>query len=121
MLEWEVVLASTERRTDPWGNVRTLLKTGQLVRFPDKRVWVVGYVNSTRARVHPLTPTTRTITVPSKLNKKVKETKEVNETGDPTDISPASILPRVGIEDLTEGEFERLERYVETGGEVDGV
>lgn len=93
------------------------LKVGQLVRTPDQRVWVVAYVSDLRASIHPLTPKTRTIRVPNKKDFRKKEIKEVNETGDPIEVSPMSVLPSVELEDLTSAEFSRLKQYVVAGGE----
>lgn len=90
------------------------LTAGSLVRMPDHRVFVVSYVGFSRARVYPLTPRTRTIVVPSATNPR---TKEVNETGDPIDISPGSVLPTVKFDELTDTEFARLTAYIESGGE----
>lgn len=86
--------------------------------MPDQRVYVVGYVGPSRARVFPLTPTERQITVRER-GKSTSVTKEINETGSPIDISPNSGLPRVELSDLTEAEFRRLSDYVSRGGSFD--
>lgn len=116
-------MTSTRPRVDPWGAPRPVLQVGQLIRFPGGRVYVVGLVNESRARVHPLTPQTRTITVPhrddfskSKRGRRMVE-KEVEETGDPIDITTSVVLDSVDVGDLTEAEFKRLTRYIEDGGE----
>lgn len=105
------------RPTDPWGTTRPVLVVGSLVRMPDKRVFVVGSVGPSRARIFPLTPVPRVIHVPSKLDRKRKVEKEVYETGDPLDVSPHSQLSTVNFMDLTDAEFSRLTQYISTGGE----
>mgnify|MGYP001564346673 CR=1 FL=1 len=106
---------SGERR--PWGSPVTPLKVGQMVRMPDQRVFVVGYVNASRARVYPLTPTTRVINVRDRERAHVE--KEVNETGNPIDIGPNSVLKNVEVDELTDLEFTRLEQFITNGGEFD--
>ena len=100
----------------PWGLTTDSLKTGELVRMPDQRVFVVGFVNGSRARVFPLTPVERQITVHAR-GKSEHTTKDIYGTGSPMDISPNSGLPRVEVSDLTDAEFIRLTRYIENGGE----
>lgn len=100
-----------------WGSPQIPLVVGQLVRMPDRRVFVVGYVNASRARVYPLTPTTRVISVRDRSHAHVE--KEVNETGNPIDISPNSGLPSVEVGELTDLEFARLEQFVANGGDFD--
>jgi hypothetical protein len=111
------------RPPDPWA---FRLVAGALYRLPDGRVCVVSYVSESRARVHPITPHERVITVPDKRQTLIKGkltrklvSKEVVETGDPFDISPASHLTRVELSELSEAEFTRLENYVLTGGHFD--
>ena len=101
----------------PWGIRAPILEVGELVRTPDQRVFVVGYVNPSRARVFPLTPKERQITVRGASREVV--VKDIQETGNPVDISPNSVLPRVEIGDLTEAEFVRLTRYIENGGQYE--
>lgn len=98
-----------------------MLQAGQLLRLPGGRAWVVGYVNPSRARIHPLTPVARVIHVPDRLDHRRKVEKEVFETGDPIDISPASGVVHIEVSDLTEAELKRLTQYVEAGGEVEGL
>lgn len=99
----------------PWAT-KPLLVVSELVRMPDSRVFVVGFVSQSRARVYPLTPTERHITVHERGKPGVVE-KEIQQTGAPIDISPNSVLPRVDVNDLSEPEFVRLTRYIESGGE----
>lgn len=101
----------------PWGSQLIPLEAGELVRMPDGRVFVVEYVNASRARVCPLTPTTRVISVRGRDLRYVE--KEVHETGNPIDISPNSILPIVELGELTNLEFARLEQFVTNGGDFD--
>ena len=98
-----------------WGSPLKLLKAGQLVRMPDHRVFVVEYVNASRARVHPLTPRTRIISVKDRSNAHTE--KEVNETGNPIDIAPTSGLDSVEVDELTDLEFARLVQFVTNGGD----
>ena len=100
----------------PWATPKTGLTTGELVRMPDQRVFVVGFVSQSRARVFPLTPTERHITVRER-GSSTPISKDVHETGNAMDISPNSGLPRVELGDLTEVEFVRLTRYIENGGQ----
>ena len=111
----EVLVSYLSRPPDPWA---FHLVAGALYRLPDGRVCVTSFVSEARARVHPLTPHERTITVPDKRTRKLV-CKEVVETGDPFDISSASYLTRVYVGELTEAEFTRLENYVLTGGHFD--
>lgn len=108
---------------DPWGVVRPELSRGMLIRYPDKRAFVVGYVNYSRARIYPLTTTTRTVTRIKKLGAKHTEKVEtvVEEIGEPFDISPNSGLPVVELADLTDDEYRRLEYFVSTGGYFPGL
>lgn len=100
----------------PWGMSAPKLTPGELVRMPDRGVYVVHYVNDSRARVFPLTPKERTITV-HEAGKAGSVIKSIQETGNATDIAPNSLLPRVEVGDLTEAEFNRLTRYIENGGQ----
>ena len=101
----------------PWGSPQKLLRAGQLVRMPDHRVFVVDYVNASRARIYPLTPRTRIINVKDRSN--VHTEKEINETGNPIDIAPTSGLDSVEVDELTDLEFARLVQFVTNGGDFD--
>lgn len=111
----------TSKSINVWHVGGTRLTPGSLVRMPDKSVWAVHSVSVSRARVYPLTPKTRTIIVrDARHPTKGKVEKEVNETGDPLDISPNSVLPSVEVADLTDAEFDRLTSYISSGGEFNG-
>lgn len=96
-----------------------MLTVGELIRTPDGRAFVVGFVNQSRARLWPLTSTEREITVHER-GKITKTTKVITETGDPIDISPNPVIPRLDVGDLTDAEFLRLNNHVLNGGEFNG-
>lgn len=113
-------MSSFNDSTDPWGQLRPTLKVGDIVviapRSKDRRVYAVASISPSRAHVFPLTPETRTIHVRDvRRPGKGKVQKEINETGDPIDISPVSLLPKLEVADLTDLEFRRLVQLIETG------
>lgn len=94
---------------------RDPLKPGEFLLFPDGRAWVVESISKGSAHVLPLTPEERTITVRSKADPKVKVTKEINEYGEPLNISLQPLVPRIDLMDLGEVEMRRLGYLLELG------
>ena len=80
-----------------------VLKEGQIVSYAGRR-WVVGLVNSCRARLDPLSGITKTINVGT------RDEKTFNSYGSLVSIAPTSILEEVSISDLSDSELKRVSK-----------
>lgn len=92
----------------------TALRQGDLFKM-EGRHWLVSYVNESRARCIPLTPSTRKF---SARNDDTGETEDVTVSGSgkAINISPNAIVDMITEEDLTEVELDRLaDMYLEMG------
>ncbi len=89
-----------------FGTSTPTVKVGQLVRY-EGRIWRVGLVNYSRARLDPLSAETRTLNLPT-------GTKQVNKHGDPVNIGPTSLVEIVSHSVLSEHEAQQLARLLDS-------